>query len=68
MGKPYQGQDVDIFAFGILMLFMRVIKREYPIDQPSKDDANYMLLCENPDDFWDMHKGFNISDEFKSMI
>ena len=66
--KPYQGQDVDIFAYGTMLLVLSLMT--YPFVDASMDDYRYQKLVQNPADFWQDHaaRGKVYSEDFKSFI
>ena len=66
--KPYQGQDIDIFAYGTMLLVLSLM--DYPFTDASMDDDGYKRLCEKPADFWNNYerRGKVYSEDFKSFI
>ena len=65
--KAYQGQDTDIFSFGVMMLAMSLFC--YPFRTASMDDDDYRKLCDQPEFFWPKYEQSNVfSQDFKSLI
>ena len=50
-GLQYNGDDVDIFALGVL-LFCTVMHK-LPFEEATKSDLLYSKLIKNPKVFWD---------------
>ena len=48
--KSYQGQDIDIFSFGTMILVLSLFC--FPFKDASMDDVGYNYLCKQPDIFW----------------
>lgn len=65
-GQAYQGADIDIFAFGVMMLVLRLMA--YPFDNASMDDPEFKRIYEKPATFWQSHERANVSEEFKSLV
>ena len=67
---PYQGIDVDNFAFGVTMLVARTFS--IPFTKAEPDDTNYKnLACYNGMDanlFWENYKDLNLSVDFINLI
>ena len=69
---PYQGQDVDVFAFGVAILIAKIM--EYPWKKrPDRfGGGNYELLVDDngtkADKFWDSYPNHTFTEEFKSLI
>ena len=49
-GLKYNGFAADIFAFGTMMLVLRVMK--YPFDDAAPTDKYYRCLVNDPNRFW----------------
>ena len=62
-GKAYQGADADIFAFGVMLLVLRLMA--YPFSQV-KDKA-FNQFSRNPAVFWERHAARGVSEEFKQL-
>ena len=65
-GQNYQGADIDIFAFGVMMLVMRLM--DYPFDVASLQDKKYCSLMREPNAFWQKHAKKGVTAEFKQLI
>ena len=66
----YQGQDADIFAFGVMLLATRI--GDYPWKVPTLEDENYRYIAQfgglNVEEFWKKYAHRNVTPEFKSFI
>ena len=69
-GVPYHGQEVDLFACGIILFVLLACRM--PFDQANEKDEFYKTLIQNPDAFWRSHvkaEGKNIfSTEFMDLF
>ena len=68
-GTPggYQGTDIDIFAFGVMMLVLRLMA--YPFDNATLHDQEFKKFYEKPNSFWkNCDRNGLASDEFKGLI
>ena len=62
-GKSYRGQDVDIFAYGVLVLTSRMMYLPFKFAQ-STDDAYDMLSGGNSKNFWSNFSNNGMPNEF----
>lgn len=68
--KPYRGNEVDLFAAGIILFIM--MSQNPPFGQANPNDPYYKLLYGGNDRFWNLHgrnkpQGF-YSDDFKDFF
>ena len=70
-GKPYNGKDVDLFAFAINLFIL--YSGHPPFERASLEDPNYQLISDEKfEDFWQLRSdgkplGF-FSDDFKDLM
>ena len=65
--KPYQGSDIDIFSFGVMLLSMRCL--HYPFEKAYANDQNYFnLMSGDASEFWNKYGPLKLTDEFKNLI
>ena len=66
---PYQGSDVDLFAFGVTLLVARLVA--YPFNQAHLSDDKYKLL-QGADSalFWKSYKKnvAGLNDDFINLV
>lgn len=68
---PYQGQDADCFALGVLLFVSKVVA--YPWIKPDIiSDSQYILFAGNNGlnacKFWEQYDDRDLSEEFKNLI
>lgn len=68
---PYQGQDADLFAFGVTLFVGKVIG--YPWKKPDPiDDDKYQLFAgeagQNANEFWADYSDRELSEDYKNLI
>ena len=70
---PYQGQDADCFAFGVMLLVTKI--EDYPWIKPditNEQNRNYKHLAFEggfkSNNFWNKYADKNLSTEFKNFI
>ena len=64
--RPYQSQDVDVFAFGVMLLTVKSMI--YPFDNAHLGgDMHYTALQHNPEVFWSQvqFSKLDLTPEFK---
>ena len=57
-GKPYQGTDADVFAFGTMLFVSKCIA--YPWERATKTDADYISISSDKasnEQFWQKYLG-----------
>ena len=65
--NPYQGKDIDIFSFGVMILSMRTL--HYPFERAYQSDPHYRnLMSGDAAQFWYTYKNLNLTPEFKDLI
>ena len=67
--QPYQGSDVDLFAFGVTLMVARLVA--YPFNQACLSDEKYKLLCGADSAlFWKGYKKTipGLGDDFVNLI
>ena len=65
--RPYQGSDIDIFSFGVMLLSMRCL--HYPFKKAYGDDPNYAnLVSGDSTQFWATYEKLGLTEEFKNLI
>lgn len=68
---PYQGQDADIFAFGVSLFVAKIIAYPWKKADPIQDDGYALLAAdygENSQKFWAQYSDRLLSTEFKNLI
>ena len=67
VNKPYQGSDIDIFSFGVMLLSMRCL--HYPFKKAYSNDPNYVnLVSGDATQFWATYEQLGLTDDFKNLI
>ena len=66
MNRPYQGADIDIFSFGVMLLSMRTL--HYPFTKAYSVDPKYVQLFSEPTKFWEIYEALQLTDDFKDLI
>jgi len=63
--QPYQGTDIDIFSFGVMVLTLRTMR--YPFDQASsvRDEKYKNLMAHDSGPFWRTYAQRALSNDFK---
>jgi serine/threonine protein kinase len=65
--QPYQGQQADLFALGVVLFLMETGRSPYT--RARQEDKHYALICSNrPDLFFNSHGYHEFSPEFKDLF
>ena len=65
--KPYQGADIDIFSFGVMLLAMRTL--HYPFTKAYYTDEKYLnLMSGDSQTFWYTYEKLELTPEFKDLV
>jgi serine/threonine protein kinase len=70
-GKPYQGADADVFAFGTMLFVSKCIA--YPWEHATKTDKDYIAISSDKasnEEFWRKYLGSvpTLTNEFKDVV
>lgn len=70
-GKPYQGADADVFAFGTMLFVSKCIA--YPWERATKTDVDYVAISSDKgsnEQFWQKYQGSvpTLTNEFKDVV
>lgn len=64
--KAYDGKKADIFSLGVILFVIVLCK--FPFSQAKKGEYYYQLIIdEKYEEYWNLTKDFDISDDFKDL-